>query len=242
VRGVWRPGGVHTSGMRLQPNLRDAPAHHSPGCAYSPISGMHLQPNLQGGSGVKETGGVKLSNFRCMGQVPHSAVKRRRQIQLVAHVPGEPKTCDVSDKIAHYLDRGFDTDAQALEIRFMPDQTPGLTIAPFSIGYILGSSRSMAAVLLLEALMSVGLTADNFQEVGPAGKTLQQCLATMRRVRITYIPAADTTDLVIRTAECLVLGYLRLQIGELVTLGLTHTKNPHTWSLQSRGLVQASRQ
>jgi len=113
---------------------------------------------------------------------------------------GEPKTCDVSDKIAHYIDRGFDSDSQALEIRFLGEQAAGMAILPFSIGYILGSSRSMAAVVLLEALMHAGLSADNFEEVGPANKKFSQCLATLRRIRVTYAPVSDTTDLVIRTA------------------------------------------
>ena len=117
------------------------------------------------------------------------------------HLPREPKTCDVTDKVAHYMDRGFDTDSQALEIRFLGDQLAGRTIEAFSIGHILGSSRSMAAVVLLEALMSAGLTAANLEEVGPGGKKFAECLSTLRRVRVTYTPTANTTDLVIRTAR-----------------------------------------
>ena len=58
----------------------------------------------------------------------------------------------------------------------------------------------MAAVVLMESMMSAGLTAEQLNEVGPAGKTFAQCLATMRRIRVTYVPTNDTTDLVIRTA------------------------------------------
>ena len=111
----------------------------------------------------------------------------------------------MSEKIAHYLDRGFETDSQALEIRFIGDIPPGHTIEVFSVAYILGSSRSMAAVALLEALMSAGVTAEQMKEVGPAGKTFAECLATFRRIRITYVPTRDTADLVIRTAAALFL-------------------------------------
>jgi len=98
------------------------------------------------------------------------------------------------------MDRGFDTDSQALEIRFLGEQAAGMSIMPFSIGYILGSCRSMAAVVLLEALMHAGLSAEHFEEVGPANKKFRQCLAMFRRIRITYTPVSNTTDLVIRTA------------------------------------------
>ena len=84
----------------------------------------------------------------------------------------------------------------------MPGVAPGMQIEPFSIGYVLGSTRAMAAVALLEALVvgATKITPEALQAKSAAGLPFAEVLATLRWVRVTYRPATDTTDLVIRTA------------------------------------------
>ena len=123
-------------------------------------------------------------------------------IALPAWCPGEPKTCDVCEKIAHYMDRGFNSETEALDIRFLPGLAPGMPIEPFSIGYILGSTRAMAAVALLEALVvgATQITPEALQAKSAAGLPFAEVLSTLRWVRVTYRPTTDSTDLAIRTA------------------------------------------
>ena len=74
---------------------------------------------------------------------------------------GEAKTCDVTDKIGHFLSDGFSSDLDPVVLRFLaPNQAPGSAMANFSVNFQQGASRCLAAHLLAEVGMTHSYTAN----------------------------------------------------------------------------------
>ena len=80
---------------------------------------------------------------------------------------------------------GWGSQKEPVDVVFK--NTAGTAIQEFSIGYVLGSSRSLSALLLLEAAVQV------LQTGGTLDHQAQELLASFKFVWCTYDPI-DTVD------------------------------------------------
>jgi hypothetical protein len=97
--------------------------------------------------------------------------------------PGAPKTCDVETLAKHFLKDTFESAKEPLTVRF--NGPPNSLIEPFSVGYVLGFSRALAALLILEIMCRMSWSVEELQEMSPVIRSLQY-------VWCVYDPAMDT--------------------------------------------------
>ena len=103
---------------------------------------------------------------------------------------GPPKTCDIAALAVHFLQDTWESHKEPLDCRF--EQSPGDYIATFGAGYVLGFSRALAGLVLVEAAISLRLEATEVSLVS-------QELASLQLVWCTYDPPQDTEA---RTFTC----------------------------------------
>lgn len=127
-------------------------------------------------------------------------------------VTGPAKTCDVADKIGHYLSDGFQSDKEPLDLRFiMPTTKAGTALEPFATKFVLGASRALAAIIIGEAVVSTGV---NISDLSPTEKS---ALATMCFVACTYSPCTPeggVQELVTRSVMAKMRGALSKAVCE----------------------------
>ena len=96
-----------------------------------------------------------------------------------------PSTHQFKLHLPSFLDRGFESHREALEVKFEvpvePDQTM-YTIQPFSIGYVDGQNKAIIMLstlaLLIDLVPFLNILSDllSFQNVLPEGKLPGKCL------------------------------------------------------------------
>lgn len=75
-----------------------------------------------------------------------------------ASIKGNQKTCDVADKIGHFLKDGFMSNLEPIVLRFaFPSVQPGTPLENFNVNFTKGAQRSLAAMLIAEIAMTKGL-------------------------------------------------------------------------------------
>jgi hypothetical protein len=75
-----------------------------------------------------------------------------------ASLKGNQKTCDVMDKIGHYLRDGFQSHLEPITLRFfMPTMPAGMVLEYFNINFTRGAQRSLAATLIVVIAMTEGM-------------------------------------------------------------------------------------
>ena len=125
-------------------------------------------------------------------------------------MPGSPKTCDVVTLAQHFLHDGWQSAKEPVDVRFT--EPAGSGISPFSVGYVLGFSRSMAALCILETCVRIPLSIEEMAQVSKE-------LLSLRAISATYTPLADLGTAVIRTIAVKMRGSERqrpdpLQLAE----------------------------
>ncbi len=103
----------------------------------------------------------------------------------VCNQRGAPKTCDIAALAVHFLQDGWESHKEPLDCRF--DHAPGQPIECFSVGYVLGFSRALAGISLVDAALSLHLDANQVSQVSRE-------FASLQLVWCTYDPATDVED------------------------------------------------
>jgi hypothetical protein len=85
----------------------------------------------------------------------------------------------------HFLQDGWESYKEPLDCRF--EQQPNEYIAAFGVGYVMGFSRALAGLTLVEAAISLRLDASEVSLVS-------QELASLQLVWCTYDPAQDMEE------------------------------------------------
>jgi hypothetical protein len=80
----------------------------------------------------------------------------------------------------------FQSFKEPLEVRF-PNNDGTPTIEPFSVGFVLGSSRAMAALIILEICVTLPLAPEDVSEVSKE-------LASLRYIFCNYEPCGGVED------------------------------------------------
>ena len=109
---------------------------------------------------------------------------------------GPAKTCDVADKIGHYLVDGFRSEREPLDLRFiLPTVEAGTSLEPFGVKFVLGAARALAAIVIAETIVSMGV------EIADFSNEERIVLATMCYISCTYDPVTDggVSELVTRS-------------------------------------------
>lgn len=92
----------------------------------------------------------------------HCQLRVRSQQAVSA---GPTKTVDILDKLEHFLQDGFNSDREPLDLRFLLPSVPGGTqLEPFSVKFVLGASRALAALIIAEIVVSMGVSPADFEE------------------------------------------------------------------------------
>ena len=128
-------------------------------------------------------------------------------------MPGSPKTCDVVSLAQHFLHDGWQSEKEPLDVRFI--SPAGSAISSFSVGYVLGFSRSMAALCILETCVRLPLSNEDALQVSKE-------LLSLRAICATYGGPADLGSTVMRTIAVKMRGSERqrpdaLQLAEAFT-------------------------
>jgi len=100
-----------------------------------------------------------------------------------SHATGPPKTCDVATLVTHYMQSAFQSSMEPLSVRFM--SPPGSLVDNFSVGFIMGFSRALAALILLE--ICTGLEESEKLEMGSV-------IDSMRFIWCTFDAGANVID------------------------------------------------
>ena len=86
----------------------------------------------------------------------------------------------------HFLQDGWESYKEPLDCRF--EQQPNEYIAAFGVGYVLGFSRALAGLTLVEAAISLHLDASEVSLVS-------QELASLQYVWCSYDPSQNMEEL-----------------------------------------------
>ena len=104
---------------------------------------------------------------------------------------GRPKTCDITDKIRHYLATGFQHEQEPVVVQFFCPPVPaGAFIGPFCVNFIKGASRIAAALLVAEMAMVSGVSKEQWDD-----RSLL-CLESLVFITARYTGEATISDLV----------------------------------------------
>ena len=100
-----------------------------------------------------------------------------------SHATGPPKPCDVATLVTHYMQSAFQSSMEPLSVRFM--SPPGSLVDNFSVGFIMGFSRALAALILLE--ICTGLEESEKLEMGSV-------IDSMRFIWCTFDAGANVIE------------------------------------------------
>ena len=104
---------------------------------------------------------------------------------------GRPKTCDIIDKVGHYLMTGFQHEQEPVSVRFFcPAALPGSVITDFSVNFIKGASKNAAALLVAEMAMISGTPMEHWDRRSLA------CLESLVFITARYGGESTITELV----------------------------------------------
>ena len=104
---------------------------------------------------------------------------------------GRPKTCDIIEKIGHYLASGFQHEIEPVVVRFFcPGVPAGASIGYFSVNFIKGASKTAAALLVAEMAMISGVCKEQWD-----GRSLL-CLESLVLITTRYTGETTISDLV----------------------------------------------
>jgi len=98
----------------------------------------------------------------------------------------------------HYLTTGCDSQSEPLTVRF-PGTNPGTLVADFSVGYVLGFSRALAALCIIECMVHLQWTAEEMVEVS-------KLLSTLQYMYCNYTPEQNALTLVEKTISLKMRG------------------------------------
>ena len=104
---------------------------------------------------------------------------------------GRPKTCDITDKIGHYLKDGFQHEVEPVVVRFFcPDAAAGSRIGDFGVNFIKGASKNAAALLVAEMAMISGVSKEQWDDKS------RHCLESLVLITARYTGEASISELV----------------------------------------------
>ena len=92
---------------------------------------------------------------------------------------------------------GFQSDKEPLDLRFLLPTVPaGSLLEPFSVKFVLGAARSLAALIVAEIVVSMGVSPGDFDAED------QHVLESLSFVTCTYTPCTQgLTELVSRSVN-----------------------------------------
>ena len=100
-----------------------------------------------------------------------------------SHAAGPPKTVDVATLVTHYMQSTCQSQMEPLSVRFTT--AAGSLVESFSVGFVMGFSRALAALLLLEIC-----TVLEASEVSEMSKVID----SLRFLWCTWDPSANVID------------------------------------------------
>jgi len=136
---------------------------------------------------------------------------------------GPPKTCDVAALATHYLTTGCETHMEPLTVRF-PDAEPGTLIADWSTAYVLGFSRALAAICIVETMVSLTWSLEEAADVSKVADTV-------RYLYCNYMPEQDAKAIVEKTIALKMRGSER-QRPDVVQLARVFSYAAHVKASQ----------
>ena len=84
-----------------------------------------------------------------------------------ASFKGRSKMVDVIPIIQNFLQSGYESERDPLEVVFHP--SPGVLVEPFSVCYVLGMGKALACLAIMEAVVRLQLSDAEIQSLPCAG-------------------------------------------------------------------------